>query len=409
MILKAPSWLYGDQGRLLGLRATRSFLYGFLQVILAIYLNQVGFSALEIGVLFAVEIVITSLLMVCMSFAGDRYGRKKVLLLSGFFLIVMGITYSTTTSLVALIIGAGVAGIIAGPSQTPFSPIEQALLAGKVEDQSRTTLFSSFFFIGALLTTLGTFMSVVPELLSRSFGLGLLDSYRPLFLLIAVGGVITVFFVLGIKEEPRQSKPKGLLSGKSSSRMLRLTSSLSLDGLGEGFFVPFFALFFYTRFGIDPLILGPVFAAGEILNALGLLVAGRVAMKTGLVNATVLSRFPAILMPLALAFAPTFAIAVVLFVVGRFFSSMDVPLVQSYTMAVIDPDERASVAGVVSMSKRLATVGGPVPAGFLFTQSLLALPFVIGSIFQFMSAGMYYTFFHKIQPPEETATKSSLD
>jgi predicted MFS family arabinose efflux permease len=83
---------------------------------------------------------------------------------------------------------------------------------------------------------------------------------------------------------------------------------------------------------------------------------------------------------------------------------MDVPLVQSYTMAVIDPDERASVAGVVSMSKRLATVGGPVPAGYLFTQSLLALPFVIGSIFQFVSAGMYYTFFRNVAPPEETAT-----
>ena len=146
MILKAPSWLYGDQGLLLGLRATRSFLYGFLQVILAIYLNQIGFSALEIGVLFAVEIVITSILMVFTSFAGDRYGRKKVLLLSGVFLIVMGVTYSTTTSPMALIIGAGVAGIIAGPSQTPFTPIEQALLAGKVKDQSRTTTFSTFFF-----------------------------------------------------------------------------------------------------------------------------------------------------------------------------------------------------------------------------------------------------------------------
>ena len=404
MILKAPSWLYGDQGLLLGLRATRSFLYGFLQVILAIYLNKIGFSALEIGVLFAVEIVITSVLMVCTSFAGDRYGRKKVLLLSGVFLIVMGVTYSTTTSPVALIIGAGVAGIIAGPSQTPFTPIEQALLAGKVKDQSRTTTFSAFFFIGAILTTLGTFMSVVPELLSRSFGLGIVDSYRPLFLLITICGVITVFLVLGIKEEPRQSKPKGLLSRKSYGKMLRLTSSLSLDGLGEGFFVPFFALFFFTRFGMDPLTLGPVFAAGEILNALGLLVAGRVAVKTGLVNATVLSRFPAILFPLVLPFAPTFTIAATLFVLGRFFSSMDVPLVQSYTMAVVDPDERASVAGVVSMSKRLATVGGPIPAGFLFTQSLLALPFVIGSIFQFVSAGMYYTFFHDVKPPEETAT-----
>ncbi len=404
MILKAPSWLYGDQGLLLGLRATRSFLYGFLQVILAIYLNQIGFSALEIGVLFAVEIVITSILMVFTSFAGDRYGRKKVLLLSGVFLIVMGVTYSTTTSPMALIIGAGVAGIIAGPSQTPFTPIEQALLAGKVKDQSRTTTFSTFFFIGAILTTLGTFLSVVPELLSRSFGLGVVDSYRPLFLLITMCGVITVFLVLGIKEEPRQSKPKSLLSRKSYSRMLKLTSSLSLDGLGEGFFVPFFALFFFTRFGMDPLTLGPVFAAGEILNALGLLVAGRVAVKMGLVNATVLSRFPAILLPLALPFTPTFTIAAALFVLGRFFSSMDVPLVQSYTMAVIDPDERASVAGVVSMSKRLATVGGPVPAGYLFTQSLLALPFVIGSIFQFVSAGMYYTFFRNVAPPEETAT-----
>lgn len=403
-LLRVLPWLQGDTGLLLGARTVRSFIFGYLQVILAIYLTYTGLSALEIGILFAAEIVVASFLMVAAGFIADRYGRKRVLLFSGLFMILMGVIFSVTTDLRALILGAGLAGILAGPSATPFAPTEQAVVAGKVGDQVRTTVFSTFFFVGAVSTTIGTLLSALPALLMDALGLSLLESYRPLFLLMVVGGAVTVILILRLKEEPLVSRPKTLLSRKSSGRMTKLAISLSLDGLGEGFFVPFYAFFFFVRFGTEPATLGPFFAVGEILNAIGLLIGGRLARRMGLVNATVLSRLPVILLSAALPFGPTFTVAIVLFTSARLFASMDVPLVQSYTMAVIDETERASVAGVVSMSKRLAAAGGPGPAGYLFAQSLLTFPFVIGSIIQGVSIGSYFLFFRKIRPPEEVPT-----
>lgn len=404
--MKVPSWLQGDPGLLLGARAARSFIFGYMQVILAIYLSQAGFSAVEIGVLFTLEVFVTSLLMVLLSFLADRYGRKRILLLSGAFMMLMGLIYSFTTNFYALMIGAAFAGIRAGAVHTAFAPIEQALLAGKVTHQSRTTAFSAFSFVGSILTTLGALLSGMPEILRAIYGIPILDSYKPLFFLIIIGGVINILFVLKVKEEKTSTSVRpSIIPKKSSDKMLKFTVSGALDGLGAGFILPFFSYWFYLRFNVEPSSIGQIFAAGELLSALGLLIGAKMALKMGLVKATVLSRIPLIALTFALPFSPSFQWASGIFLIRFMVANMDLPLTQSYTMAVIDEKERASVASVVSMSKRLTTVVGPVPTGYMLQQALIFGPFAIASVFYMGSIGTYYLFFRKLKPPEEVSPK----
>ena len=66
-------------------RALLSFSYGFLNVLLSLYLNHLGYSLIEIGVILGSAIIISALLTFLLAMLADHYGRKLVL--AGLFLM----------------------------------------------------------------------------------------------------------------------------------------------------------------------------------------------------------------------------------------------------------------------------------------------------------------------------------
>jgi MFS family permease len=57
---------------------------------------------------------------------------------------------------------------------------------------------------------------------------------------------------------------------------------------------------------------------------------------------------------------------------------MDVPTRQSYTMAVVDPDERSAAAGVTGIARTVGAALAPLAAGPLYaTAALASAPFLI--------------------------------
>jgi zinc transporter ZupT len=70
-------------------------------------------------------------------------------------------------------------------------------------------------------------------------------------------------------------------------------------------------------------------------------------------------------------------------------------------MAISDPEERASVAGIVGMSKTVPSAVSPPIAGYFIQNLTLALPFFAGGILQMTADILFYAFFRKHKPPEE--------
>jgi predicted MFS family arabinose efflux permease len=81
---------------------------------------------------------------------------------------------------------------------------------------------------------------------------------------------------------------------------------------------------------------------------------------------------------------------------------MDVPTRQSYTMAVVDPEERSAAAGVTNIARTVGASLAPLAAGPLYASAALAsLPF-------FLCAGLKIAYdfalwrgFRALRPPEE--------
>jgi MFS family permease len=70
-------WLSPDGRKLLVTRILHTFGYGYLAVVLAIYLEQLGLSSFEIGLVLTSAIVGSAVMTVFWSLVADRYGRRK--------------------------------------------------------------------------------------------------------------------------------------------------------------------------------------------------------------------------------------------------------------------------------------------------------------------------------------------
>jgi len=83
-------------------------------------------------------------------------------------------------------------------------------------------------------------------------------------------------------------------------------------------------------------------------------------------------------------------------------SQMDVPTRQSYTMAVVGPDERSAASGFTGVARTTGAALSPLFAGLLFSRpSLINVPFFIAGTLKIAYDLLVYRAFRSIKPPEE--------
>ena len=190
-------------------------------------------------------------------------------------------------------------------------------------------------------------------------------------------------------------------------RSQRIVFSLSLlfalDAFAGGFVIAgFIALWFQDRFGLDPAALGLLLFGANVLAGLSALAAGPLAARFGLINTMVFTHLPSNVLLLLVPFMPTVELAVMVLLVRFAISQMDVPTRQSYTMAVVDADERSAAAGVTGVARSIGVAASPLIAGPLFVgAAFTGAPFVIAGGLKIVYDLLLYRRFRSVRPPEE--------
>src|SRR6516165_8790117 len=120
---------------LLSTRAIRLFAYGFLSVILVLYLSDIGLSLMQIGSLITLTLIGDTAISLWLTTKADRIGRRRMLIIGSGLIILAGVVFSATNSFVLLLIAA-IIGVISptGNEVGPFLSIEQAALSQIVSD-----------------------------------------------------------------------------------------------------------------------------------------------------------------------------------------------------------------------------------------------------------------------------------
>ena len=379
----------------------RSYVFGYLIVLHAIYLAGLGFNALDIGILITMASLSSAILSLGGSLLADRYGRKNSLILFG-SLMTIGSALYVVTSNYFLLIFASMIGLIgsgsgAGGVSGPFGAIQQALLADETTEKERNSVFSINSFIATLASSLGALSAGLPIIFEGLLLLDLLDAQRSMFALAAGLGIVYVAVVSFI-HEPRRLKPKRILPVKSSRVILKFSTFRAFDGLGAGTFNFLLAYWFFVRYNVDLAELAIVFALSELLAAIAMLAAGKLADRFGSLNAIVATHIPAIAMTVLLPFAPEFGIAAGLMIARMIFGSMDIPLKQAYLMSIVSPEERASAAGITNLVTLIPQSIGATVTGYLFQFVSLASPFFVSGLLKTGSYSYLYFAFRNVKP-----------
>ena len=404
----ALRWLQPDGKKLLAARTLRTFGYGYLAVALGLYLQQLGLSAAAVGVVLAAAVAGSAVMNVLWALLADRYGRRRTVATMAALMVAGGLLFAVTDRLGLLILGALTGTVSASSAEVgPFVTVEQAILPQTAPAERRTWLFAVYDTLGNLAGAAGALFTSAVGLFAR-LGLAGASAYRPLFILYAVIGLANLLLFLGLSDGVESARIEGArrFVGLHRSRgvVARLSALFGLDALAGGFVLQsIVAYWFHLRWGLSPGALGLLFFWVGVLSGLSLLAAGWMARRFGLLNTMVFTHLPSNVLLVLVPLAPAAWLAVLLFLARMSVSQMDVPTRKSYTMAVVDPDERTAAAGITNVARTAAGAISPVLSGVALGAGMFALPFVVAGGLKVLYDGLIYVTFRGVRPPEEVA------
>jgi MFS family permease len=377
-----------------------------LSVVLVLYLARLGLSEGLIGLLLSLTLIGDAAISLWMTTTADRIGRRRILIAGAALMLFAGVLFAVTDR-VALLLIAAIIGVISpsGYEVGPFLPVEQSALSQIVPDKVRTQVFAWYNLVGSFATAAGALCGGGLTQLIQQVGISPLNSYRTVLVLYGVMGVLLagLFTQLSPAVEALHSSgpqtPTRFGLHRSRNIVLKLSALFGLDAFAGGFVVQsLVAYWFHVRFGVEPAVLGGIFFGANILAGISALAAARVAQRIGLVNTMVFTHLPSNILLMLVPLMPNLPLAIVVLFARFAISQMDVPARQSYTMAVVAPDERSAAAGVTGIARSIGAAISPTIAGaFLCNPVLLGAPFFLAGGLKVIYDILLYRSFREIK------------
>jgi MFS family permease len=389
------------------------FGYGALGVILVLYLAAAGLDAGAIGVLLTLTLVGDTLISLVLTTHADRIGRRRTLILGALLMAAAGAVFAGGSGFAILLIAATL-GVLSpsGSEVGPFLPIEQASLTEVTPSARRTSIYAWYNLTGSIATATGALVTGVVVGALEAGGTSQLDAYRAVLLGYALLGLAMVPIVLAVSpavEVPPADTSIARRFGLHRSRGVvgRLAALFALDAFAGGLIIQSLLAFWLNeRFGLPVPVLGAIFFAANLLAAVSALAAASIAKRIGLINTMVFTHLPSNVLLMLVPLMPTAELAILVLLARFSISQMDVPTRQSYTMAVVDPDERSAAAGVTGIARTTGAAISPLLAAPLFAvPGLSALPFFVAGGLKIVYDLALWRAFRARRAPDDPPTR----
>jgi MFS family permease len=390
----------------------RAMTVGFIGVTLAVLLFRRGFTNVQIGVVIGAGLAGAATATSLSAVYVDRIGRRGSLALLSMLATVPIFALAGRSSLILLLLLAFIGMLNAmGADRSASSAIEQAIIPGLVANEKRTWTLSWYNVVLDAGTATGSLLASVPALLSGAIGVDLPTGYR--FVLCGIGAlglvsaVAYVFLSRRVEIRSDQDTRHVRISPETKRVIVKLSALFSLDAFGGGFLADaLISYWFFRRFGVPEQSLGILFAVIHVLNATSHLGAAWLARRIGLVNTMVFTHIPSSLFLMAVPFAHSFPLATFLLLCREGLVEMDVPTRQSYTAALVRPEERTFASAITNIARNAGWAASSSFAGVFMRTVSLAAPIFIGSWLKIMYDVALFISFRHLRPPEEAQVRS---
>lgn len=405
-------------GRILFItRSLRLFAYGFLSVILVLYLAELKFTEYEIGLILTLTLLGDTAVSLWITTRADRIGRKRMLIFGSVLMIAGAVVFALSGNFWLLLVAATI-GVISpsGNEVGPFLSIEQASLSHVISNKYRTKIFAWYSLVGSLSTAAGALCVGFFVHKSVQMGMSNLSSYRFVLILYALFGAVLLLFFYRLSpdiEVEKNNKNSSDFSSaglkdifglnRSRKAVFKLAALFTMDSFAGGFVVQsLVAYWFYLRFGADVRTLGAIFFGANLLAGFSALLAAHIANQIGLINTMVFTHLPSNILLILVPFMPNLSLAIIVLLIRFSISQMDVPTRQSYTMAIVSPEERSAAAGITNVARTTGASMSPmIASAMLGSFPLLNFPFYIAGSIKIIYDFLLYHNFRVLHPPEE--------
>jgi len=384
----------------------RALATGMMGVLLGIYLARMAFTAAQIGLVISAGLAGATLAALLVTLAGDSLGRRRLLFWLALLSSLGGVAAAFFSSPVTVGIAAFV-GMLNGMGRDRGASLvlEQAIIPATVSDAERTRTYAWYNVLQDIGHALGGLLAVIPTLLRQFSGAGELASFQSAVMVYALllFATAVLYLRLSPKAEVEVKLPRLTLSPQSRKVLWRISALFAIDSVAGGFVgTALLSYFFYERFEVSESVIAVLFFCARGMNALSHLGAAWLAKRIGLVNTMVFTHIPSSLLLVTVAFAPSFWVAALLFLLREGLVEMDVPTRQSYVMAVVRPEERTFASGATHLVRLGGWAVAPSFAGFLMQYLSLGTPLLIGAAMKISYDILLYYSFRGIKPPEES-------
>jgi predicted MFS family arabinose efflux permease len=378
-----------DARRLLAVQAARGVVYGLGSIVIGVSLEQSGLSTTQVGLVFAAMLAGAALASMTLARYGDRIGRRRcyrgLLVVMGAAGMVFALTHSFPALVVAALTGTVSADIL---ESGPFTSLEQAMLPHATAGSDTTRLFGTYNTVATVAGSVGALTAFFAAsrlwLLAYPVAAGI-----ALLVTVGLSARVEVGHELDRDPLPQLHRSRGIVA--------RLSALFALDSFGGGFVVQsFLAYWFALKFGTSHQELAILFLVIGFLQAASFQIAVRLAGRIGLLRTMVFTHLPSNVLLAAIAFAPTFAVAVVLLLARYALSQMDVPARQAYVAAIVDPSERTAAAAYTNTARYTTRPIGALLGGASLTIAL-GTPFIIAGVVKSVYDAAFYALFRDVK------------
>jgi MFS family permease len=304
---------------------------------------------------------------------------------------------------------AAIIGVISpsGNEIGPFLSVEQAGLTELIPNEKRTNIFAWYNMVGSFATATGALAGGWLAQILQGHGWTQLESYRLVLMGYSLGGLLLVVLFLfvspAIEVTPTTEIKHTLGLHRSRNVVLKLSALFALDAFAGGLIVQsMVAYWFHVKFGINSGVLGSIFFGANVLAGISALLAVPLAARFGLINTMVFTHIPSNILMILVPLMPNLPLAIGILLARFSISQMDVPTRQSYTMAVVAPDERSAASGVTAIARSVGASLSPTLTGFLFSiPALFNAPLFLAGGLKIVYDLLLFREFSAVKPPEE--------
>ncbi|WPH00755.1 Hypothetical protein R9X50_00358500 [Acrodontium crateriforme] len=400
-------------------RFIRMFAYGSSTLILALYFAALGHSDTKIGLFMTLTLIGDVGISLALTFVADSLGRRNILIMGALLMTASGVVFATFSNF-WILLAAAVVGVISpsGNEIGPFRAVEESTLAHLSDAKTRSDIFAFYVIFGTMGTAGGSLVCGWATQGLQNLGWSDISSFRAIFWIYAVIGLVkagmnmllskrceaesellparpTVEDDNSDEEQPFITRPRAnpeppakpqkkasaisQISPASRRTLTKLCGLFFFDSLASGMITSALIAFFMKRkFGMPEGQLGTIMSIAQFCSSFGNIFASALGKRIGLVKTMVFTHLPSAIFLMLIPLPSSLILSVIFLVLRSSLSSMDQAPRSAFLSAVVLPNERTAVMGVVNTVKTMSQSSGPLITGSLANGGHFWIAFVIG-------------------------------